>query len=74
MVESVQTPEQVRAEFREKQMRFAQLYGEFLTQGKLELVEEGSQLVKNKFLMNTAKVIQGQNLEDLNDLARDYLV
>jgi hypothetical protein len=47
---------------------------EFLVNGPLKLGQEGATLVTRSLVVNTMRSVQVQNLEALDELARDYLV
>ena len=59
---------------RTAQAVFIQQMNEFLVNGPLKLGQEGATLVTRSLVVNTMRSVQVQNLEALDELARDYLV
>jgi len=61
-------------DLRTAQAVFIQQMNEFLVKGPLKLGQEGATLVTRSLVVNTMRSIQVQNLEALDELARDYLL
>ena len=66
--------QQAQLEFRKKQEEFISKYHTFLQGAPFELRQENSQLAGQKMMMNTARLISGKNLEDLDDLTQHYIL
>jgi len=47
---------------------------DFFINGPLKLSQEGATTVTRNMVVNTMRNVQHQNLESLDELARDYLV
>lgn len=63
-----------QAELRKAQAVFMKELNDYLVTGPLKLAQEGATQVTRAMLVNTMRSVQGQNLEALDELARDYLM
>jgi hypothetical protein len=63
-----------QVELRKAQAVFMKELNDFLVNGPLKLAPDGANQVTRAMLVNTMRSVQGQNLEALDELARDYLV
>ena len=65
---------QAANEYREAQRNFMTLYQDFLINQGVRVAPGVAQLATQKMMVGAAQMVAGKNLEDLNELARDYIV